>query len=440
MHLPNTVEEAFHVINPIRPLGRDPDDSQYFVNCAAGRGLHDVLQPIFRDIRRVAPPNYTKYLFTGQRGCGKSTELLRLKRTLEQNAYFVVYIDTAEELAVADIDYPDVLLAIARQTEAQLREHANIHLLPELLEDLIWWFAGVLFNQTARAALEPILQTEYGLGVATPTVVYQRLLTAFRNQVKSSSARRLELRQAMERQGPHLIEQVNNLIRNARLRLQQTRRIDLVIILDSLDRLLYRQDEQRKRSNYETLFVEHGEQLLTPECHIIYTIPYSLVFNTNLWNLFPQHVTLANIRLNEQDGAPSTAGRETLQSALGQRLNLSAIFAAPTLVKEVIEFSGGNLRDLFRLVAYALEETDNVIQAEHIRQAKRKLALDYDYILRDDDVYRLRAVHKTKRIPNDDAHARMLDQLVVVEYFTDQRWGDVHPAVRATARFGMVAR
>ena len=54
-------------------------------------------------------------LFTGHIGCGKSTELLRLKAQLEEEGFFVVYFTSSGDLEMADVDTSDVLLAIARR-------------------------------------------------------------------------------------------------------------------------------------------------------------------------------------------------------------------------------------------------------------------------------------------------------------------------------------
>src|SRR5215831_13526165 len=99
MALPKTVDEAYGAVNPEQPLTRGSNDPRY-VNCAAARGsedeahLIDEARLIARRIQRSEPPYYSKQLFTGHRGCGKTTELFRLKRILEDEYYFfVVYFD-----------------------------------------------------------------------------------------------------------------------------------------------------------------------------------------------------------------------------------------------------------------------------------------------------------------------------------------------------------
>ena len=102
--LPKTVEEAYNLVNPDVPLERGEADPRY-VDLNAVRGGDDFAALIARHILlsdRSSSPAFTKLLFSGHRGCGKTTELFRLKRKLEEEGYFVVYFDVEQELDIAD--------------------------------------------------------------------------------------------------------------------------------------------------------------------------------------------------------------------------------------------------------------------------------------------------------------------------------------------------
>ena len=68
-----------------------PAGSPFYVELKAVRADADVCQDLGRKITRSLPTDYTHQLYTGHRGGGKSTELLRLKKYLEQKNCFVVY-------------------------------------------------------------------------------------------------------------------------------------------------------------------------------------------------------------------------------------------------------------------------------------------------------------------------------------------------------------
>jgi hypothetical protein len=82
MDVLNAIYNAFKP-NPL------PAGSPLYVNCEAVRGNNNVLIALGSPIRRSNTP--TCQLYTGHRGGGKSTELLRLKQDLEQKDCVVVY-------------------------------------------------------------------------------------------------------------------------------------------------------------------------------------------------------------------------------------------------------------------------------------------------------------------------------------------------------------
>lgn len=66
-----------------------PPSKEVYVDCQEVRGGWEVVRELGRKITRSKKP--TCQLYSGHRGVGKSTELLRLKEYLEQQKYFVVY-------------------------------------------------------------------------------------------------------------------------------------------------------------------------------------------------------------------------------------------------------------------------------------------------------------------------------------------------------------
>ncbi|MEQ8542117.1 MAG: zinc ribbon domain-containing protein [Coleofasciculus sp. D1-CHI-01] len=80
-----------------------------------------IIEELKDNITFFSPDEPTCALFTGHIGCGKSTELLRLKAELEADGFHVVYFESSEDLEMADVDIVDVLLAIARRISQSLQ-------------------------------------------------------------------------------------------------------------------------------------------------------------------------------------------------------------------------------------------------------------------------------------------------------------------------------
>ncbi|MEB3209734.1 MAG: ATP-binding protein, partial [Leptolyngbyaceae bacterium] len=116
------IRQFFHATNPSKSLNISIEaDRQLYIDFAPVRG-GSIIEEMKDNISFYSPEIPTCTLFTGHIGCGKSTELLRLKQELEHEGFHVVYFESSEDLEMADVDIGDVLLAIARRVSQSLDE------------------------------------------------------------------------------------------------------------------------------------------------------------------------------------------------------------------------------------------------------------------------------------------------------------------------------
>ena len=81
----------FQACNPSKTLVvSKPEDKQYYIDFSKVRGAK-IIEELGRTITRLSPEQPTCQLFTGHIGCGKSTELLRLKAELVQQVFHGFY-------------------------------------------------------------------------------------------------------------------------------------------------------------------------------------------------------------------------------------------------------------------------------------------------------------------------------------------------------------
>jgi hypothetical protein len=88
-----SLRDAYNAANPTEPL--KPGDPRY-VDCTDVRGDENTVSRMFKIISLSDRP--THQIFTGHRGCGKSTELPRLKERLTDDGFYVVYFAADEDL------------------------------------------------------------------------------------------------------------------------------------------------------------------------------------------------------------------------------------------------------------------------------------------------------------------------------------------------------
>jgi hypothetical protein len=108
------LKDAYNAVK-IEPLqSGDPR----WVDCAEARGGVDVVGLLAWRIDSSSRP--MAQLMSGHRGCGKSTELLRLVKDLEKKKFLVVYFAADEDIDMGDLIYTDLLMAIIKATRAYL--------------------------------------------------------------------------------------------------------------------------------------------------------------------------------------------------------------------------------------------------------------------------------------------------------------------------------
>ncbi len=421
------LDDLFRACDPEEPLSAD--DTQRYVDLSDVRGTKNLASIIARRIVR-SQPVYHQQLVTGHRGCGKSTELLRLKAALEGKQFFTVYLDVEDVIDLVEIDYLDVLLAIAREVEAQVRKR-GLYLNAGLLDDLYQWFADRVLEKEQKTDFEAGLKTRVEAGGGVPLIA--KLLAKFTAEIKTASSHRIVIRQVLERELPVFVGKLNALIDNARQFVQKEGCADIVIIVDGLEKMHYRLLQQadesdtgvfaQETSTHDMLFLHHAEQLKAPHCHLVYTVPISLAFNANLRDVFDIFV----IPMVKTD----VEGLAKLTEIIARRVNVEVVFESPELLQRLVCLSGGVVRDLMHLMRLA-SDTDAVkIGVDEIEYACKTLIKDYDRTLRDADIAALRQVYQEQRVQADKCFERLLNLRTVLEYENGGRWAAVHPAVLA---------
>jgi hypothetical protein len=118
---PDLLSQLYNAFNPFEPL---PAGDPKYVDCQDVRGDADILQELGNRMRLSDQNTYQ--LYSGHRGAGKSTELLRLKKYLENRQFYVVYFAADEEdIDSEDAQYTDILLACTRRLLKDLKEIAS---------------------------------------------------------------------------------------------------------------------------------------------------------------------------------------------------------------------------------------------------------------------------------------------------------------------------
>jgi hypothetical protein len=421
-------KKFFQACNPSKTLKLEVEgDRDFYIDFSSVRG-GDIIKRLIRTISQEAEASDAScQLFTGHLGCGKSTELFRLKDELENEQFHVVYFESDAYMDMADVDISDILLAITRQVSESL-EKVDIKLKPS--------YFTTLFNEVADFLLTPIdLELSLPVGIGKITA-----------KTKESPKLRSQLRQYLEPRTSGILEAINKeVLGRATELLKQKGYQGLVVIIDNLDRIDI-SPKPSGRSQPEYLFIDRGEQLRKLNCHVIYTIPLVLMFSNELASLKNrfgiQPAVLPMVRVKNRDQSDCVEGIDLLRQMVlarafpkmsqEQRLNkVQEVFTSPEVLDRLCRMSGGHVRNLLVLLYSCLQREAPPLDSNCLEGVIREYRDDLIAGI-DANEWRLlqQIVQEKDSVKGETEYQTLLRSWYLFEYRDDEgRWFDVNPAI-----------
>ncbi|MCG6133308.1 MAG: KAP family NTPase [Nostoc sp. LLA-1] len=425
----------YKACNPSYTLNMgDMLDKQYYIDFADVRGCK-IVEELQRTITRISPDEPTCQLFTGHIGCGKSTELQRLKAELAVAGFHVVYFESSQDLDMADIDISDILLSVARQVSASL-EAIGIKLKPTYFTNLFREIGDFL-----QTPIDLTAQAELSLGIAKITA-----------KTKDSTQLRNQLRQYLEPRTNSILQAINEeVLEKAIEQLKLRGQKGLVVIVDNLDRVDMR-PLASGRTQPEYLFIDRGEQLRRLKCHLVYTIPLALIFSNEYETLKNRlgggiaPKVLPMVRVRQRDGSDYEPGMSLLRQLVLARafpqipsndrlLLITELFDHLETLERICRVSGGHIRNLLGLLYSCLQRQDPPFS----RDCLEAVIKDYrdDLLLAIDECQweLLFEVMQQQTVKGESDYQSLLRSMYLFEYRDPVgRWFGISPALAETAK------
>lgn len=323
------LQEVIRISNAL-PL-TEKDFEQYYINCTQGRGVEDTIVRLCSLFRTSNTPQ--KILFTGHRGCGKTTELTRLIRELK-DSFFIISFSAKEELDLNNLNFIDLVITMMTQVYKKAEEE-RIDIQPQLIEDINEWFSTIVkeYEESKGAGLE----IEAGGGVSALNIFFSKL----KGFLKTATTSKTLLRQTIEPKISELLERSNSLLREIKNCLDNR---EILIIVEDLDKL--------DKSIAKSLFFDHSKQLISLNSHIIYTIPISILYSTDSPVLIRDFDNsceiLPMIKVKDRYGKTDQKGIDLLREVVNKRMAMDMF--EEKVLDEIINKSGGCLRDIFLFI------------------------------------------------------------------------------------------
>ena len=425
-----TLKDAFRFCD-VNPLSED-GLARYYVDLTPARKT-EAIEGVNTVLDFQEPGQCSTILFTGHRGCGKSTELRRIYKRWQRD-YCVIYLESNEETDINDAEYTDLYLIVIKQVEFTLRE-MGLSFDARLLRSFEEWFKEVTRENERSVESSVSIEGEASLGGNAPFIA--KLLVKLLAQIKGADKQKTVIRQTLQRDISRLKADINLLLRDAYQKIKHIHPKGFLVIFDNLDRV------PPNVGNH--LFFDYAAQLRELNCTMIYTVPISVLCSPkNIVNYFGEpHIVsmVGTYQLDrnrcELDYDPN--GVKILAQIIAKRIDVDQIFQSKHQVIDLAKASGGHVRQLMQMLRTAARTAStrkhDKIMAEDVIYAVNQQQFNFERFIPEDHYSILAKVCLSKNISKDETGQLMLFNTSVLEYNGMDRWNYPNPAVRQSALF-----
>lgn len=425
-----TLKQAFRLcdVNPLTGQGLE----RYYVDLSPVRKT-EAIEGVNTVLDFQEPGEFRTILFTGHRGCGKSTELQRIRRQWEKD-YRVIYLEANEETDTNDAEYTDFYLIIIKQIEFALRQ-LGLRFDAKLQTRVEDWFKEITREDESTVESSVSVNAEATLGAEAPFLA--KLMVKLLAQIKGADKQKTLIRQTLQRDISRLKADVNALLLDAHRKVQSLYPKGFLVIFDNLDRVPPRVGDH--------LFFDYAAQLQDLNCTLIYTVPISVLCSAkNIINTFgePHIVSMVNVYQLDRDRCDlgyADAGLKQVATIIERRIDTDLLFESYEQVLDLAKASGGHVRQLMQMVRNACQTASTrrhaKIQAEDVDYAVKQQQFNFERFVPDHHYPLLAQVCLTKNITKDEAGQLMLFNTSVLEYNGLDRWNYPNPVILQSQLF-----
>lgn len=330
-----TIEEIYHNFVQEKYLNKETED--FYVNLYE----HD-LQLFVSDLTRNRI-NSKSFFIAGQSGNGKSSVLHMLTTNYPQleDKYLFHYITGREVFLHEDIDIIDILLMMGHVlTKENQTLKAKYKEYLQKLEDVK---EGTYSEEERSSQKEDVgAQAKAHFGLGAKFFSFLKTGADFESTYKINEEMRLDARKLFKLKKNKLIDLINKII----LDYKSEHNLDkeLLIVLDDLE----------KRDNLDDLFIK--ELYLLDELNLvkIITMPIHLQRTETFTR---RDIREFGLKLKDFEGNSSTHDIALLHEVVNKRIENPALISQEAIT-QAVNYSGGNLRQLIKLIHFAASEAD----------------------------------------------------------------------------------
>ena len=394
-----------------------PADASLYVE-----GLHgkrDAVSSLRRDIQRTEGGGV--FLFIGQAGSGKRTELHRLQRDLRARGSKVYYVDLLEWLNVSE---PVTLSSF-------------------LVSLLSGWVDQIGTVVAQRTPAERLITFFSKTRLIPESIKLDAAAGPIKGQIQFAMQSDADFRRSLEL---NLRKQLSSIVSQAHAFVAELK-TDLcpqgqkcVLLADSIEKMAGVGDGgQQVYESVQQLFTSEGSALKLPGLHLVFSVsPYMLEQNKQLPTVLGTGgvVSMPSVHVFQRNSSLADAqGVAAVVQLVERRFpDWGQVFTVDQLQRLILD-TGGDLRELLRAIRVAINEDIEAlpVKDEVVSQALDSVrppkAIPVEHVAW---MARLQATHEPELSDKIDARVlqRYLSTKHVLAYLNGEAWYAVHPLLR----------
>lgn len=434
------IARLYNRFDPLKPA-----TEREYVETSRVRG-NEALARFFLK-RLLVSRTYLSLPFSGHIGGGKSSELNHLAICLRKphpmtggKKFLPIKVDILDYFDEFTASVVDVLLAMVSEigdtfrSDPELQIELKDTLLTRRLQEIKDFFLSDV----------DVSEGEFGISTAKAKI---KLLRKDPNQ-------RAKVRAALERHPAQLQEALNSLLIEARNAAKGKGFEDIVVLIDSLDRIERTPVHADQANAHKSLFLDAAYVFADLQVHKVLTFPLSFVRAHG-----PQiglrygsaPFVLPLVKVEDRHHRRYDGGYDAFRELVGQRIaptELNVAFEEEAL-NFLIKYSGGHPRLFLRFLMESLAESESLpVDAKAARKAIRPTIQTMASSVHTAWWPKLATLERAPRQQADEEDEdvrRMLDETMILEYLNGDEeasdfeenapWYAVHPILRELQSF-----
>jgi hypothetical protein len=431
------VKKVFNACNPNSPA------EDFYIDCRKARG-GDLLASKVIDRLKNLETNYLRFLFTGHKGSGKTSELLYLVDLLKdkhkEQKLYPIYVDVNDYINFESATFDEILLAIAVEISDQFLTGLNIKLENTYFKDKFGKIKDFFVTERKFSDVEINL-----FGLAKTNI----------QKIKENDKAKQQLFESINQDNKSLLDELNLFIYKANLELtKKTGYSKILLIVDSLEKIKKFENQDDELVSQKNLFVGNQEKLTNIDAHVIYTIPLNLYYSDSgptlkdYYGYEPLDLPMVKVFQRDNFEREFPLGCEAFRQILTKRfgkISLEQVFDKDSLAF-LIKYSGGNIRNFMLFVQESVLNADSLpVTFQVARKSVQPTVRNFARSIRQERFNVLADLNTSEDqqidIGNPEVWA-MLENLTIMEYVNgdgstnlDDVWYAVNPCAKETLGF-----